>query len=179
MKTFEFTIIATGLDPQADDFESRFYDAGCDDALVSFQKGRILVDFCREGESLESAIASAVQACAEAGATVEHIEPDPLVSLSEIASRSDMTRAAISQYAQGNRLDGFPAPKARVTTKSPMWDWSEVSAWLYQQKRLSRESALEATVFSAANDLLNCGPSDFTVQLHRAVEERTEAFALT
>ena len=44
MKMYEFSIIASGLDPQADDFEARFYNAGCDDATISFQKGHIIVD---------------------------------------------------------------------------------------------------------------------------------------
>ncbi len=52
MKTHEFSIIASGLAPQADDFESRFYEAGCYDATLSFQKGHIIVDFAREAESL-------------------------------------------------------------------------------------------------------------------------------
>ena len=34
MKKFEFSIIASGLDPAAEDFEQRFYDAGCDDAPI-------------------------------------------------------------------------------------------------------------------------------------------------
>src|SRR3954463_13687714 len=95
MKTHEFSIIASGLDPRADDFESRFYNAGCDDALVAFQKGRIIIDFAREAESVQQAISSAVEDVRHAGAKVEHVEPDPLVSLSDIAQRSGLTRAAV------------------------------------------------------------------------------------
>src|ERR1041385_5630982 len=29
MKTFEFSIVASGLDPEAEGFADRFYDAGC------------------------------------------------------------------------------------------------------------------------------------------------------
>lgn len=78
MRTYEFTIIASGLDPKADDFEARFYDAGCDDATVSFQKGHILVDFAREAESAEDAIASAVEdvkAAAHALVAVDVVSP--------------------------------------------------------------------------------------------------------
>ncbi len=60
MKMHEFCIIASGLDPEAEDFETRFLKAGCDDATVSFQKGHIIVDFSCEAESLDDAIASAV-----------------------------------------------------------------------------------------------------------------------
>lgn len=79
MKTYEFSIIASGLDPHADDFERRFYGAGCDDATVSFQKGHIILDFAREAKSFDEAVASAVDNVATAGATVERVEPDPLV----------------------------------------------------------------------------------------------------
>jgi hypothetical protein len=70
MKTFEFSIIASGLDPEADDFADRFFDAGCDDATLSFQNGRIIVSFAREAESIDAAIDSAVKCVAAAGAKV-------------------------------------------------------------------------------------------------------------
>lgn len=86
MKTHEFSIIASGLDPDAEDFDTRFYDADCDDATVAFQKGHIIVDFAREAESLEDAIASAVEAVNKAGANVERVEANRLASLSSVAA---------------------------------------------------------------------------------------------
>ena len=130
MKTYEFSIVASGLDPTAEDFEARFYDAGCDDALVSFQKGHIILDFAREAENIDDAVSTAVDCVRSAGATVERIEPDPLVNLSDIAARCGMTRAAITQYAKGQRSKGFPAPVARVTSETPLWDWAAVANWL-------------------------------------------------
>src|SRR3954447_17330850 len=103
MKEFEFCIIASGLEPEAEDFEQRFYDTGCDDATVSFQKGRIIIDFNRAANSIDEAIVTAMQAVEAAGARVERVEPDPLVSLSDIAARSGMSRAAMTQYAKGQR----------------------------------------------------------------------------
>src|SRR5687768_5275605 len=99
MKMFEFSIIASGLDPRADDFESRFYEAGCDDALVSFQKGHIIVDFAREAESMNAAIGSAVEVVRSVGAKINRVEPDPLVSLADIAARTGMSRGAMTQYS--------------------------------------------------------------------------------
>ncbi|HWF00892.1 MAG TPA: hypothetical protein VG248_13925 [Caulobacteraceae bacterium] len=172
MKTFEFTVIAAGLDPHAEDFEGRFFDAGCDDATVAFQKGRILVDFARDAPSLEAAIAGAIQNVRQAGAVVERVEPDPLVNLSDMAGRADLTRAALTNYFKGARGKGFPPPRARVTTDSPLWDWADVSLWLYHQGRLSRDAAAEAAVFSAANEVIGCEPGAFTAQLHEGVRER-------
>jgi hypothetical protein len=51
MKTHEFTIVATGLDPEMEGYEDRFYEAGCDDATLSFQKGVIIAEFRRTQES--------------------------------------------------------------------------------------------------------------------------------
>lgn len=86
MKTFEFRIIASGLDPEAEDFADRVFNAGCDDATLSFQKGHIILDFAREAETIEAAIASAIECVAAAGAKVERIESDSLVSHADIAS---------------------------------------------------------------------------------------------
>lgn len=152
METFEFTIIASGLDPEAHDFEQRFYDAGCDDALVAFQKGHIIVDFAREAETMEDAIKSAIANVRSAGAHVDRIEPDPLVNLSEIAARAGVTRAAVSQYAKGVRAEGFPAPVAKVTSDSPLWEWADVARWLHSRNRLSEAAALQAEALSAANE---------------------------
>jgi hypothetical protein len=74
MKEFEFCIIASGLDPESGDFEQRFYEAGCDDATISFQKGCIIVDFTREAGSIDEAIISAMKAIEVAGARVERVE---------------------------------------------------------------------------------------------------------
>jgi hypothetical protein len=157
MATFEFTVIASGLDPQADDFERRFYEGRCDDATVSFQNGHTILDFQRDAKSITEAIVTAVRDVADAGAAVERVEPDPLVSLSDMAARSGMTRSAMTNYYKGHRQEGFPAPAARVTTASPLWDWGDVAEWLFRHGRISKEEALEAGVVSAANELLECG----------------------
>lgn len=77
MRTHEFSVIASGLDPRADDFEARFFDAGCDDALVSFRRGRIVVDFSRKADTVNEAISSAVENVRAAGAIVEGVETNP------------------------------------------------------------------------------------------------------
>jgi hypothetical protein len=151
MKTYEFSIIASGLDPQEDDFEARFYDAGCDDATIAFQRGRIIVEFAREADSVDAAIVSAVECVVAAGAHVDRVEPDPLVNLSDMAARTGMTRAAMSQYSRGQRSQDFPPPVARVTSDSPLWEWAIVAKWLFQHGKLTRETAIEAEAVRVAN----------------------------
>lgn len=165
MKKFEFIIVASGLDPEAEDFESRFYDAGCDDALVAFQKGHIIIDFAREADSLEDAIASAVKAVSGVGATVDRVEPDPLVSLADISSRTGLSRSAMTHYAKGARAQNFPAPIARVTSESPLWDWATVARWMYQNNKIDIDAALAAETIKLANDAIRKGETEIAKQL--------------
>ena len=151
MKKHSFTIVASGLDYEADDFEDRFFEAGCDDATISVQKGAIILDFNREARSFSYALKSAIASVEAAGATVVHIEPDHLVSLTDIAARANLTKAAVSLYAKGERGQGFPAPVARVTTESPLWDWVLVARWLHRQGRLSTDVLVRARLVRSVN----------------------------
>ncbi len=171
MNTHEFSIIASGLDPEAEDFDSRFYDAGCDDATIAFQKGHIIVDFAREAPSLAEAIASAVAAVQKAGAKVERIEPDPLVSLSDMATRAGLTRAAMTNYFKGTRAENFPPPVAKVTSESPLWDWASVARWMFQHRKLDRAAAIEAEVVKQANEAVRAGESDIGKRLKKTAKE--------
>jgi predicted DNA-binding transcriptional regulator AlpA len=170
MKTFEFSIIASGLDPEAEDFADRFFNAGCDDATISFQKGHIIADFAREAASIELAIVSAVECVKAAGAQVDRVEPDPLVSLSDIAARTGMSRAAMTQYSKGQRSKDFPAPVARVTSDSPLWDWSSVAKWLFQHEKLSRNEAIEAEAVRAMNAAIQAQEPKLQDTLHNSLK---------
>ena len=151
MTTYEFTIIASGLDPDVADFEDQFFNAGCDDATIAFVKGVIVLEFEREARNFAHALISAIRNVQEAGASVEHIEPDYLVSLSDIAERCNLSRSAISLFAKGERREGFPAPIARVTTESPLWDWVYVARWMYRRKKLTLEALVQAKMVRDAN----------------------------
>jgi len=175
MNTFEFSIVASGLDPEAEGFADRFFDAGCDDATISFQKGHIILDFAREADSIDAAICSAMECVMNAGAHVDRVEPDPLVSLSDMAARTGMSRAAMTQYAKGQRSEGFPAPVARVTSDTSLYDWSEVATWLHQHEKLSREKAIEAKAVKIVNDALSAGDADLREVLHEQLQHYEES----
>jgi len=151
MTKHELTIIASGLNPEADDFEDSLFEAGCSDATISIQKGLIILEFTREASSFPHALISAIEDVRRSGAHVERIEPDHLVSLSDIARRASLSRAAISLYVKGERSDGFPSPVARVTTESPLWDWVHVARWLHRNQRLSLDAVVQAKVVREAN----------------------------
>lgn len=88
MNSYEFTIVATGLSIDGDEWADRFYEAGCDDALVALQRGLFVLNFDREADTLAEAVDSACADIRRAGATIVRIEPDPLVSASDIAERA-------------------------------------------------------------------------------------------
>jgi hypothetical protein len=52
------------------------------------------------------------------------------------------------------RGENFPHPVARVTTESPLWDWTDVARWLHEVDRISEFAVLEAEVIKTANDNL-------------------------
>lgn len=152
MQNFQFTIIASGLDHEAEDFEDRFFEAGCDDATIIFSRGAILLEFDRTARNFAHAVDSAIADVKRAGAKVERVEPDYLVSLSEIAERASLSRAAVSNYARGERGQGFPAPVARVTSESPLWDWVDVARWLHKQSRISLNAVVRARFVRRCNE---------------------------
>ena len=68
-KTYSFSIIVAGVDPDADNFADRFYEAGADDATVIYQGGVPYLDFDREARTFEDAVMSAQADILKAGAT--------------------------------------------------------------------------------------------------------------
>jgi hypothetical protein len=154
MKTHEFTIIATGHNRNAGDYEDRLYEAGCDDATISLQRGVIVIDFAREAATMTRAVISAIRDVQSAGVTIERIEPDYLVSVSDISERTGLSRQAISLYARGERGKDFPAPKAKVMSDHPLWDWYAVAHWLYGKDLVSRSEAVNARLLRDVNTAL-------------------------
>jgi transcriptional regulator with XRE-family HTH domain len=153
MKNFEFTIVATRPDG-VKEFSEKLFEAGCDDATISHQKGLMILDFDREAKNFSHALLSALDNVTATGADALPVEPDPLVSLSDIASRAGITRAAVSNYANGTRgkaFPTFPAPVVRVTTDTPLWDWVDVARWLFRQGKLSLTELVQARIVRAEN----------------------------
>ena len=66
-KAFDFTLVLGGMSEITDELENKLFDAGCDDALLGIQDGKLFLDFTRESDSLLKAIMSAIQAVEEAG----------------------------------------------------------------------------------------------------------------
>ena len=62
-KTYQFSLILSGVDIDTPNLEDSLFEAGCDDALINSSSRTVYLDFDRESESLESAIISAIKVC--------------------------------------------------------------------------------------------------------------------
>jgi len=151
MNEHNFAFIVSGVNAHEDAFAERFYEAGCDDATLMLVNGLVAVCFAREAENFAHAVVSAYTDVLKTGSKVERFEPDFLVSKAEIAKRANLSRAAITQYVNGERGVDFPAPHARITSPSPLWDWVEVSGWLHHNKLLPVEEVVNARISRAIN----------------------------
>lgn len=67
LKTFHFVAYLAGSARITQRLQDRVYEAGCDDAALVSQNGRLLLDFDREAESLPDAIRSALSDIEDAG----------------------------------------------------------------------------------------------------------------
>lgn len=158
-ETYTFTLVLDGPRSIDEDLEDRLYEAGCDDALLSLSNGVLCLDFDREAASLSEAILSAVLNVEDADveATVVRVEPDDLVTASEIASRTGRSRESIRLLAMGRRgAGGFPAPVRGVKSHARHWRWAEVASWLAEHEGAAVQTIVsEARTIAAINAALD------------------------
>ncbi len=132
MPSFNFTLIVEGADLQTDAAQGALYGARCDDATFGVIDGVQFAEFHREAGSYAQALTSAIAAIQRVvkGARVVHVEPDELVTISEIAERLNRSREGIRLLVTGDRGPGdFPAPVSHVRTRNRLWRWPDVLRW--------------------------------------------------
>lgn len=150
MAEYSFTLIIQGdVDARLDDL----FDAGCDDATFGAVDGVQYADFERDAPTLLDAIASAIRAVELVpGLRVMHIEPDDLVTASEIATRLGRTRESIRLLIAGERGAGdFPPPVSHLRSKHRLWRWADVAMWA---GLADSSMAQEARLLAATNAAL-------------------------
>lgn len=152
MPIFHFSIVIRDARADNEALEDRLFAAGCDDALLCFYNKIPYLEFDREGENAKAAIQSALQDIRNAGFQDLVVQESGYATLSEMAQRAGLTRAALSNYATGKRdsAENFPAPVYGVGSGSALYAWNEVATWLHQRGQLS-QSLYE--VSEAANNL--------------------------
>lgn len=153
----DFALIVDGVGELTPSVEDALFNAGCDDATLSMQYGRLYLEFSRSAKSLEEAIISAINdvRLAGIGAGVLRVDECDLVTASEIARRIDRSRQLVHQYMSGKRgPGGFPPPECHLTDHAPLWTWCAVSYWLVQNNLLRPEDGWNAEVVEAINNFL-------------------------
>ncbi len=76
MNTYEFTTILSDQSEMTEDLAESLFSAGCDDGTPGSSGGFAYICFSREGESLESAIRSAIADAQKAGCVVAEVKID-------------------------------------------------------------------------------------------------------
>jgi hypothetical protein len=156
-REFDFALIVGGVSNLTQAVEDALFAAGCDDATLSIQYGRLYVEFSRCARSIEEAIFSAIQDVRKAniGAEVLRVDECNLVTASEIARRVQRSRQLVYQYIKGERgPGGFPPPEFYLAEGSPLWAWCAVSYWFAQNDILRPEEGWNAEVVAAVNNWL-------------------------
>ncbi|MGH8923613.1 MAG: hypothetical protein ACRDWA_03065 [Acidimicrobiia bacterium] len=132
MPVYEFTLIVEGPDLQEEGPLDALFDAGFDDATIGRVGTIQFLEFDREAESFAEAVLSTTVSLESAipGVRVGHLEPDDLLTISEISDRVGRTRESVRLLISGERgPGGFPAPATHFRSRQRMWRWQEVAIW--------------------------------------------------
>jgi len=107
------------------------FEAGCGDATFGSVDGATFADFRRVSPSFLHAVRSAIRDVESVrGLRVIRLEPEDLVTMAEIARRLGRSRESVRLLIGGDRgPGGFPAPVSRIRSRSPLWQWTDVSIW--------------------------------------------------
>lgn len=138
MNTYHFTVLIRDAGRNTESLEDRLFEAGCDDALVCFHNQTVYLEFDRQAANAAEAVGSALENIRHAGFTDAVLQETGYATLSEMAARSGLTRAALSNYAGGKRGTGFPPPMYGVGSSSALYSWPEVAAWLHKNGHLTQ-----------------------------------------
>jgi predicted DNA-binding transcriptional regulator AlpA len=127
---YEFSLVILGT-LEDEKILDALFETGCDDATFGQVDGVGYADFVREAPSFGEAVRSAIEQVESVpGLRVVRIEPDDLVTMSEIAQRLGRSRESIRLLISGARGPGsFPPPVSHLKARSRLWRWSEVVAW--------------------------------------------------
>ncbi len=152
MPTFSFRVVV--VEEIDDEGAERLYDAGCDDGVPESGPEGHSIGFDRESATLQKAVLSAIDNVEKAGFETLRIEPDELVSASDIAERTNRSRQSISFLITGDRGPGnWPRPIAG-NVRSPLWRWSDVAGWFAEFDGSQSINETEARFLAAVNEIL-------------------------
>lgn len=148
MNTYWFELKLQG--PIDLDASSERLYAVCDDGQLAGDERGGSILFSREASSAIDAITSAIDDAEEVGLTVLDVTED-LVSVEEIAEKTERSVAAVGHWTTGKRGGGeFPRPLVGRSSKVRLYSWSEVSQWLASHNLGGVDDAAAETAAAAA-----------------------------
>ena len=143
----DFALILGGIEQPDEVIAEALCAAGCDDATLAYQRGVATLDFARTAPTMRVAVMSAIRNVHAAGIGVYVVRVDDclFVTQAEIAGRSGLTPAAISNYVAGKRGNGdFPPPSCHITDGQPLWHWCEVAYWLRRNGQIGMDALYDS-----------------------------------
>ncbi len=165
-KDFDFALALDGVKALTREVEDALFEAGCDDATLTWVYGRLWMEFTRTAASLGDAILSAIRDVrrADIGADVLQVDECNMVTQAEIARRAGRSRQYVHQLITGKRGPGnFPPPHCHLTEKVELWAWGEVSPWLYENSVIKQSTHEEFETIEAINEALRVGRAEASV----------------
>lgn len=130
MDNYSFALVVRNLDFD-DEVQVEALDCLHYDALASSSGGVQMVDVTVPGASPIDAFVQVMSDMRAARLEVERVMPD-LVSVPEIAFRTERSRETVRLWAGGKRRSGFPAHLTYIGADR-VWAWADVKEWLDAQ----------------------------------------------
>jgi hypothetical protein len=152
-----FTLVLESPQELTSEFEDAVFEAGCDDAALRRRGPTLYLEFHREAPSFREAVLSAIRDVHSVpGARVARVEPDELVTASEIADRIGRTRESIRLLVEGARgPGGFPTAVSGASERRiRFWRWSEVADWL-EDHSIATGLRAQGRIIAAVNGALD------------------------
>ena len=161
MNTYEFTLNIGNVSILSDndllDIFASLQNSPCEDAFVGSVDEAMFIEFERQAESLEAAIAQAirdVESNKDFNLVVASVEGD-LVSLGEAADVTGVPKSTLSKYKKGlYGGGGFPVPARKTNKKDPLCRLWDIAEWLYSKDKVSVDTVYTAKTISLFNNAL-------------------------
>lgn len=157
MGTYEFSLILEGANALSDSAADTLFEAGCADATFGEVDGSQFADFSRKARSFAEAVGSAKRAIESAvpGIRVIRVEPEDLVTASDIAERTGRSRESVRLLIAGERgPGGFPLPVSHLRSRGRLWRWADAARWFATELGERFPASVGADFLAALNAAL-------------------------
>ena len=171
----DFSLVFEGADVHDPGNLDSWFEAGCDDATFGEVDGVGYADFTRTSALAPEAILSAIDQLESAVPSVRviRVEPDDLVTASDIAERLGRSRESVRLLVAGERgPGGFPPPISHLRSRGRLWRWAEVVRWAkaeLDEVTSDTETPIFVAALNDALDLRRLGPEIATNRWRKVV----------